>query len=116
MYYTPDSRVICVFHPPLLAIKISPWKILPLTEWDYDEVRQIFRECFPLDYTDDIIRMMLNGTYKAYGYYYYGVLTSLIIADVRMAETCEPEVSDFLERVALTFPKEEVGSTQLKKF
>ena len=71
------------------------WQIENITLKDYDAVRQLCREAFPLDYPESWFEEVVNGRYIAFGVFHGEILTSLMVAELKRMTDCDPEVRNF---------------------
>ncbi|KAI1718131.1 acetyltransferase (GNAT) family domain-containing protein [Ditylenchus destructor] len=70
------------------------WQIRPLSEKDFDRVTYICRESFPLDYPECWFRDVVAGKFISFGMFHGELLTSLLVAEVKLAPLCDREDQD----------------------
>jgi hypothetical protein len=95
--YSPNELLIIGSQPSTSnssASLFSPesWKIGNLSRKDFDAVKQICREAFPLDYPESWFEDVVNERYIAYGLFHNGILTSLLVAEIKTMAQCDKEV------------------------
>jgi len=63
-------------------------------EQDFDAVCRICKESFPLDYPQSWFKEVVTGKFISFGLYYGDLLTSLLVAEVKLASQCDQEDRD----------------------
>lgn len=59
---------------------------------DLNSVCQICREAFPLEYSDSWFSEVCSGRFIAFGLFYFGELSGLIVAELKLLANCDIEV------------------------
>ena len=63
---------------------------------DFDAAHEICREAFPLDYGDNWLKEVCAGRFISFGLFHNERLISLLVAEVKLLESCDVEVRSSL--------------------
>lgn len=77
----------------------NDWQIQILSSEDLQDVIEICNKAFPLEYPDYWYKEVVDGKFISFGIFHCKKLTSLLVAEIKLASECDFEVNFFNNRL-----------------